>query len=47
MLFNLINVLAMEQKFMNDMFWDVFDNYIIFYLNDILMYFSKSFENHI
>ena len=45
--FDLINALATEQKFMNNMFQDILNNYIIFYLDDILVYFNKSFENYI
>ena len=47
MLFNLINTSATKQKFMNDMFQDILNNCIISYLNNILMYFNKTFENHI
>ena len=47
MLFNLTNASATKQKFMNDMFQDILDNYIIFYLDDILMYFNETFKNHI
>ena len=47
MLFNLINISTMEQKFMNNMFQDIFDNYIIFYLDNILVYSNKTFKNYI
>ena len=47
MLFNLINTPTTKQKFMNNMFQDIFNNYIIFYLDNILMYFNKSLKNHI
>ena len=47
MLFNLINVSATKQKFMNDMFQDIFNDYIIFYLDNTLMYSSEIFKNYI
>ena len=47
MLFGLINVLTIEQKFMNNMFQDILNNYIISYLDNILVYSSKSLEDYI
>ena len=47
MLFNLTNASATKQKFMNDMFQNIFNNYIISYLDNILVYFNEIFENHI
>ena len=32
---------------MNDMFWDIFNNYIISYLDNILVYFNETFKNYI
>ena len=45
--FNLINALTIEQKFMNNMFQDILNNYIISYLNNTLVYFNEIFKNHI
>ena len=46
MFFGLTNTPAIEQKFINDMFRDIFDDYIIFYLDDTLIYFNGTFEDH-
>ena len=40
------NAPATEQEFMNDMFRDIFNDYIIFYLDDTLIYFSGTLEDH-
>ena len=45
-LFELINVFVEEQKFMNDMFRDIFDNYVILYLDDIFIYSNETFEDY-
>ena len=47
MSFNLTNVSTTEQKFMNNMFQNILDNYVVSYLNNTLVYSNKSFENHI
>src|SRR5436305_2875565 len=45
MLFGLKNAPAIFQQFMNELFWDLKDVYIIVYLDDILIY-SKDRETH-
>jgi hypothetical protein len=44
--FGLTNAPAVFQHFMNDLFHDLLDNYVIVYLDDILI-FSKSMEEHV
>jgi len=38
MLFKLTNALAAFQYFMNDVFFNLLDVYVVVYLNDILIY---------
>jgi hypothetical protein len=44
-LFGLINVLAIFQHLMNDIFRKFLDNFVVCYLDDILI-FSKNLEEH-
>ena len=44
--FGLINILIIEQKIINDIFKNILDDYIIFYLNDTFVYFNKTLENY-
>ena len=46
MFFKLTNAPATEQKLINDMFRDILDDYIIFYLDDTLIYFNGTLEDH-
>ena len=46
MFFGLINVLIMKQKFLNNMFQDVFNDYVVFYSDNIFVYFSGTFKDH-
>ena len=46
MSFGLTNAPAIEQELMNDMFRDIFDDYIISYLDDTLIYSSGTLEDH-
>jgi len=46
MFFNLCNALNSFQKFMNEIFHDFIDNFIIIYLNDILIYFKNVKKHH-
>ena len=43
--FGLCNALATFQTFMNEIFWDLIDNCLMVYLDDIFVY-SKSHEDH-
>ena len=44
--FKLINALVLEQKFINNLFKNILNNYIIIYLNDILIYFKGTLKNY-
>jgi len=44
--FGLTNALAIFQHLMNDVFWEFLDNFVVCYLDDILV-FSKNEEEHI
>lgn len=45
MLFDLTNTFAIFQHFMNDIFSDLLDVYMVIYLDDILIY-SNDIANH-
>ena len=47
MLFGLINTPTMEQKLINNIFRDILDEYIIIYLNNILVYSNKALGDYI
>src|SRR6266566_9303128 len=44
--FGLKNAPAVFQRFMNELFWDLKDVYVVVYLDDILIY-SKNREDHV
>ena len=44
--FKLINAPASEQKLINNLFKNILNNYIIIYLNDILIYLKGILKNH-
>jgi hypothetical protein len=44
--FGLTNAPAIFQHLMNDVFWEFLDNFVVCYLDDILV-FSKNEEEHI
>jgi len=46
MLFGLTNVSAVFQQFMNNIFSDLLDVYVVIYLDDILMYLNNMSEHH-
>ena len=46
MLFRLINALILKQKLINNLFRNILNNYIIAYLNNILIYLKGTLENH-
>ena len=46
MFFKLTNTPATEQEFINDMFKDILDDYVISYLDDTLIYSSGTLEDH-
>ena len=45
--FGLTNAPASKQELINNIFRDIFDEYIIIYLNNILVYSNKALEDHI
>ena len=45
--FNLINVSVICQELINDIFWDILNEYIIVYLDDILIYLSGILKDHV
>ena len=42
--FKLINKLIIYQRYINDVFFNYFDNFYIAYLNNIIIYFKNEFE---
>jgi len=46
MSFGLSNASVVFQQFMNDIFSNILDVYIVIYLNDILIYSNNMSENH-
>ena len=44
--FELTNTPTTKQKIINNIFRNILDNYIIFYLNNILVYSNGTFENY-
>ena len=46
MLFRLINALTSKQELINDLFKNILNNYIITYLNDILIHLEEILKNH-
>ena len=46
MLFGLTNAPAAFQQFINDIFFDLLDIYVVIYLNDILIYSINMFKHH-
>ena len=44
--FGLTNAPVTEQKIINNIFKNILDDYIIFYLNNIFIYFNKIFKNY-
>ena len=47
MLFSLTNALAICQELINDIFWDILNEYIIVYLDNTLISLSKMFEDYV
>ena len=45
--FKLTNVPASEQELINNIFRDILNEYIIIYLDDILMYCNRTLDNYI
>jgi hypothetical protein len=45
MAFGITNGLAIFQLLMNDVFHEYFDDFVVYYINDILV-FSKNIEDH-
>ena len=46
MLFGLINIFIIFQEFINNMLHDIMDEYIVAYLDNILMFIDKKFDQH-
>ena len=46
MFFGLINVFVIFQEFVNNMLHDIMDKYVMAYLNNILMFIDKKFDQH-
>ena len=46
MLFGLINMLVIFQEFVNNILHDIMDKYVMAYLNNILMFIDKKFNQH-
>ena len=46
-LFGLTNAPVIYQELINDTFWDILNEYIIAYLDNILIYLNKIFKDYI
>ena len=44
--FGLTNASTIKQKIINNIFRDILDDYIIFYLNDTLVYSNETLEDY-
>ena len=46
-LFSLTNISVICQELINDIFWNILDEYVIVYLDNILIYSNKILKDHI
>ena len=47
MLFSLTNAFAIYQELINNTFRDILDEYVIVYLDNILIYLNKTLKDHV